>query len=165
MFDSIKIQQTDRIIFPSLLINFMGSSMNYPVFRDGIIALIPEEKVPLEYKVGRKLIKTKQRMILVDATSVQGASGSPIFLWPGPRIVEGAFTVGGNKPYLLGIMHGFYPAYPREVYEVETSESKTMFRENSGIALIFPSWKLLDILNHKKTKDRMNEIIKLQGTN
>ena len=87
-FEENAIRQTDRVIFPSLLINFMGSAQNYPVIRDGSIALIPEEKVPMKYKVGSREIVTKQEVILVDATSIPGASGSPVFLWPGPRLTN-----------------------------------------------------------------------------
>lgn len=163
-FEEEKIRQTDRIIFPSLLINFIGSSMNYPVFRDGTIALIPKEKVPMRYKVGNKEIVTQQEVILVDATSVPGASGSPIFLWPGPRLKGQTYVMGGTKPYLLGVMHGFYPAVPREVLKIETSEAKTMYTENSGIAIIFPSWKLLDILQHQSLKDGMDQIAEIENT-
>jgi len=83
IFQNEEIQQTDRIMIPSLLINFMGSAMNYPVFRGGIIASIPTEKVPIKYMSGGVEIVTEQEIILIDATCVQGASGSPIFLWPG----------------------------------------------------------------------------------
>lgn len=162
-FDENAIRQTDRVIFPSLLINFMGSAQNYPVIRDGSIALIPGEKVPMKYKVGSREIVTKQEVILVDATSIPGASGSPIFLWPGPRLKGNTYQMGGTEPYLLGIMHGFYPAVPREVLEVQTSDTKRMYSENSGIAIIFPSWKLHDILESKTLKDRMQEIAKIEA--
>ena len=152
------ISQTDRIIFPSLLLNFMGSTQNYPVIRDGSIALIPEEKVPLRYKVGNREIITEQEVILIDAISIPGASGSPVFLWPGPRIMGKSFNVGGTQPFLLGIMHGFYYANPRDILDIQTSDSKKMFQENSGIAIIFPSWKLLEILESKPLVDRMQEI-------
>ena len=78
------IRTTDRVIFPCLLVRFMGRERNYPVVRDGTIALIPEEPVPLTYEVGNEEINTVQHIILLDATSIQGASGAPIFLWPGP---------------------------------------------------------------------------------
>lgn len=162
-FEENAIRQTDRVIFPSLLINFMGSAQNYPVIRDGSIALIPREKVPMEYKVGSREIVTKQEVILVDATSIPGASGSPIFLWPGPRLKGNTYEMGGTKPYLLGIMHGFYPAFPREVLEVQTSDTKKMYSENSGVAIIFPSWKLRDVLESKTLKDRMQEIVKIKA--
>ncbi len=157
------IRQTDRIIFPSLLINFMGLAQNYPVIRDGSIALLPAEKVPMKYNVGNKEIITKQELILVDATSIPGASGSPIFLWPGPRLKGNSYQMGGTKPYLLGVMHGFYPAIPREILDVQTSDMKKMYAENSGVAIIFPSWKLQDILESKVLKERIQEIVKSEA--
>lgn len=161
-FEEINIQQTDRVVFPSLLINFMGSSRNYPVFRDGTIALIPNEKVPMKYDVGKKEVVTEQEVILVDATSIQGASGSPIFLWPGPRLSGKSYQIGGTKPYLLGIMHGFYPAIPRETLKVETTKSLTMYAENSGIAIIFPSWRLMEIIELESLKKRVGQIADLE---
>ena len=137
----------------------MGTSMNYPVFRDGTIALIPEEKVPLRYEVGSKVINTQQEIILVDATSIQGASGSPVFLGPGPRLKGNTFNLGKSKAYLIGVMHGFYPAIPRKVLEIKTSKTQNMYAENSGIAIIFPSWKLQDILQNQSFIGRMNQII------
>lgn len=158
IFNELNICETDRIIFPSMLINFMGLSKNYPVVRNGTIALIPKEKVPLKYKVGSKEIITKQEVILVDATSIPGASGSPIFLWPGPRLKNKTFQIGGTKSYLIGIMHGFYPAWPQEIIELETIEAKAMYQENSGIAIIFPSWKLNDIFKQEKFLNRIEEL-------
>jgi len=64
------VKATDRIIFPCLLVNFMGTARNYPVIRDGSIALIPEEPVPLEYDVGARRVQTKQQVILIDATAI-----------------------------------------------------------------------------------------------
>ena len=151
------IKPTDRVIFPCMLVNFMGSGRNYPVIRDGSIALIPDEPVPLRYTVGSKQVVTKQHVVLIDATSIPGASGSPVFLWPGPRLRGNAFNVGGTQPWLLGIMHGFFPALPRELIEIEQSVEKG-FAENSGIALIFPSWSLLEILQQEKVTERVKQL-------
>jgi len=103
------IAPSDRIVFPGLLVNFVGSARNYPVLRNGAIALIPEEKVPLRFTVGKRVINTQQEVLFLDATSIPGASGSPVFLWPGPRIKGNAFAIGGGPAYLLGVMHGFLP--------------------------------------------------------
>lgn len=155
------IKVTDRVIFPCLLDQFMGTTQNYPVTKDGSIALIPKEPVPLKYDIGEKLIQTKQELILINATSIPGASGAPIFLWPGPRIKGNAYNLGGTKPWLLGIMHGFYPASPRELIEIPSKGKSYAFSENSGIAISFPSWRLLEILNGKDVSTRIQEIIDL----
>ena len=137
----------------------MGLTRNYPVIRDGSIALIPNERIPLEYEVGDKHISTEQHVVLIDATSIPGASGSPVFLWPGPRIKHGAFTLGGIQPWLLGIMHGFYPA-AREVSGIQVSKIVPVFEENSGIAIVFPSWRLIEIFESDKVVNRINEVVK-----
>ena len=158
-----EITPTDRIIFPCLLVNFMGTARNYPVVRDGSIALIPDESVPLEYLVGARRVRTNQQVVLIDATSIPGASGSPVFLWPGPRVKGRTFTVGGVRPWLLGIMHGFYPALPREVVQVQqTATVVPGFAENSGIAIVFPSWRLLEILERDEVAERLDELLKGQ---
>jgi hypothetical protein len=153
-----KIQPTDRIVFPCLLVNFMGKSRNYPIFRDGSIALIPDEPVPLEYDVGNRHIRTEQHVVLIDAESIPGASGSPIFLGPGIRAERGASSAFVAQPYLLGIMHGFYLASPRELTNVEVAKTIPAFRENSGIAIAFPSWRLLEILERDDFAKRMREL-------
>lgn len=159
-FSTEQIAQTDRVIFPSLLVNFMGTARNYPVMRDGAIALIPDEEVPMRYLLGGSEIETKQEVVLVDATSIPGASGSPVFLWPGPRVKGGAFTLGGNRPILVGVMHGFYPSMPRDLLKVETSEARQMFQENSGIAIVFPSWRLREILDLPQLRARIEQLAK-----
>lgn len=153
------IKATDRVIFPSLLVNFMGLTKNYPVMRDGSIAVIPDEDVPLKYQVGVNKIETNQQVILINATSIPGASGSPIFLNPIPRLKGNSFSIGDAIPYLLGIMHGFYPAVPRAIQEIEESKPKPYFQENSGIAIIFPAWRLIEIFEVPAFTKRMDEVI------
>jgi len=160
IFKSEDVKQADRVIFPGLLVNFFGGKNNYPILKDGSIALIPQEKVPMEYRVGSATIKTTQEVILINTISIPGLSGSPVFLWPGPRLKKNTFTFGGQKPYLLGIMHGFYNALPREVTKIETTESKYIYQDNSGVAIVFPSWRINEILELTSFKNRMEEIIK-----
>jgi len=152
------IKVADRVIFPFLLTRFMGTSRNYPVTRDGIIALLAAEPAPLKYKVGSRLIETKQTLVFVDALSVQGASGCPVFLWPGPRLKNNSFAIGGGKPLLLGIMHGFYNALPREIVPIVTTDVKAGFSENSGIAIVFPSWRIREIVEAPKFQSRLSEL-------
>ena len=149
------IKVTDRVIFPSLLVNFMGTTQNFPITRDGTIALMPRELVPIEYDVGQRRIKTRQEVLLLDATSVPGASGSPVFLWPGPRLKQDGFHVGGAQPWLIAIMHGFYPAQPQPLVGVQVNRVVPAFAENSGIAVIFPSWRLREILASESVTRRI----------
>ena len=136
----------------------MGLSRNYPVLKGGTIALMPDEDVPLKYEVGKKVVSTKQRVLLLDAISIPGASGAPVFLWPGPRVKGNSYVLGGGQPFLLGIMHGFYPAW-NQLDVIETTETKRFFKENSGIAIVFPSWKLREILESDKVAKRIGDLM------
>ena len=160
IFKNENIQETNNVKFPGLLINFLGSNQNYPILKDGSIALIPNEKVPMKYNVGRKEIQTNQELIFLNAISIPGLSGSPVFLWPGPRLKGNSFNIGGGSAYLIGVMHGFYPAIPRDTIKVETSEAKVLFQENSGVAIIFPSYRILEIFAQDAFKKKMDELIK-----
>jgi len=159
MFRTESIQTTDRVILPGLLVNFMGLARNYPIIRSGSIALIPDEAVPMRYSVGSKTVETRQEVILIDGTAVPGESGSPVFLWPGPRLQGNTFAVGGTKPLILGILHGFYPAQAREVQSVQAANSKQVFAENSNIAIVFPSWRLREIIESPAVAARIGQIM------
>jgi hypothetical protein len=161
-FTNEQIRASDRILFPSLLVNFMGSSRNYPTLRDGSIALMPEEDVPMRYKVGTREVITAQPLLLLNAVSIPGASGAPVFLSPGPRSKNNSFVLG-QTPYLLGIMHGFYPAIPRDLVEVNVTRTQSMFQENSGIAIVFPAWRLHEVLTLPAIKVRLTALFQQAG--
>ena len=159
-FRAEAIRTTDQVIFPGLLVHFMGDSRNYPIVRTGSIALIPDEEIPLRYRIGSKLMVTRQEAILLDGTAVQGESGSPVFLSPTPRQKGNTLVMSGTTPLLLGVLHGFYNAPPRETQNIPANASQT-FSENANIAIVFPSWKLLEILHLKALVSRMEQIAKM----
>ena len=160
--------------------NYPGVTKNYPIFRDGSIALISEEPVEFSWKLGEQQIKTSQSLIFVNSTLNEGFSGAPVFLWPGPRLTTQGTKFGGN-PWLLGIVHGFFPNY-RNVIDSEGNqvviiklkpgilgqleipkELKVFSQENPGTGIVFPSWKLLDILNSNVIKLLVIELSKKEN--
>jgi hypothetical protein len=163
--------------------NYHGVTQNYPIFRDGSIALITEEPVQLELKMGSKLINTKQRIIFINSTVNEGFSGAPVFLWPGIRLVSGSFTMSG-KPWLIGIVHVFFPQHrkiidedgenlvlikpskePPDIFgKTKSPRNVAVFsQENPATGIIFLSWQLLDILQsdsvEKATMTSMQSLI------
>ncbi len=160
-FEKEDVKPADRVIFPGLLVNFMGKENNYPIIKDGTIALIPNEKVPLNYFVGKQPVTTEQELIFINGFSMPGLSGAPVLLWPGPRLINNSFNLGGTKPLLLGVMHGFYEARPRGVIKEVTTGTKYFYQDNSGVAIIFPSWRLKEIFQQSAFLKRMDELKKL----
>lgn len=120
--------------------------------------MIADEPIPMRYTVGNRVVETRQETILIDSTAVPGQSGSPVFLWPGPRVASGAFNIGGTKPLILGVLHGFYPAEPRDILAIQ-AQARQVFAENSSVAIAFPSWRLREILESDTVKNRLQRLI------
>jgi len=114
----------------------------------------------MKYMIGNAAVETRQELILIEGTAVPGASGRPVFLWSGPRVVGPAFNSVGTKPYVLGVLHGFYPASHRQVLEINLTKTVTMYGENSGVAIIFPSWRLREIIEFPQVKLRFEQLLK-----
>lgn len=173
------IDVSDRIMIPCLMQNFPGVTQNYPIFRDGSIALIPEEPVSLNWKLGSKTIETKQQLIFVNSVINEGFSGAPVFLWPGIRLRPGGTATYGGKIWLIGIVHGFSSQLRKiidgdleEVFKIKTSKEPSdilgqikpprkvfiFSQENSATGVLFPSWRLLDILQSDLVKKRVQQL-------
>lgn len=176
VFKSENIIPTDRIFIPCLMGNFPGTSQNYPIFRDGSIALITEEPIDFTWKLEGQEQKTKQKMIFINTILNEGFSGAPVFLQPGIRINSGNVLVGG-KLLLLGVVHGFFPIkrnivnskdedvmlrfpkVPISILDLNYFEAPIYSQENSGIGVVFPSWIILKIINTDLFKKRIDVIL------
>ena len=60
---------------------------------------------------------------------------------------------------MLGVLHGFYPALPRELKSIPAAASVPAFEENSNIAIVFPSWKLRQILELRALGARVQQLL------
>ncbi len=169
---------SDRIMIPCLMQDFPGLTQNYPIFRDGSIALVTEEPVPFKLKLGARMIDTKRQLIFVNSVLNEGSSGAPVFLWPGFRLLEGKGTMGG-KPWLIGIVSGYSPVLHQVIdadgedviIDKPSSGSSdlagqikpprkvaVLSQESSATGALFPSWYLLDILQSDSLKKRVQQI-------
>lgn len=169
------IDVSDRVMIPCLMANFPGITQNYPIFRDGTIALITEEPISFTWKLDTREIKTSQRVIFINSLLNEGFSGAPVFLWPGMRSTPKGATIGG-KPWLIGIVHGFFPQLrnvidadgknviiikqePGLPGQVKPPKQLSVYsQENPGTGIIFPSWRLLDIFQCDVIKKRVQEL-------
>lgn len=172
------IEVGDRVMIPCLLARYPGISQNYPIFRDGTIALINQEPIEFSWKYEDNEIQTNQRLILINSTINEGFSGAPVFLWPGVRQRKGVISFGG-KPWLLGLVHGFQSQYRKLIDDdgadviikkpanelpgdlgqlILPREVPVYSQENSATGFIFPSWLLNDILQSDAVKKRVQEL-------
>lgn len=130
-----------ELFFPGLFVHHFGEKANLPIVRFGSIAAMPSER-----------IKTKWNSVhgyLVEARSIGGLSGSPVFVQAGPwrQIDTHVFQPGNIKYYLLGLVHGHYGMEESELADV--LEDDALSRSlNMGIAIVVPADNILGILDN-----------------
>jgi hypothetical protein len=175
IFAKEKIDVSDRVVIPCLMEKYPGVTQNYPIFRDGTIALITEEPISFTWMFGTRPIKTSQTLVFINSILNEGFSGAPVLFWPGVRSTSQGIQFGG-KPWLIGIVHGFFPQR-RTVVDAEGDKvriTKTQppvlgqtippkqllvfSQENPGTGIVFPAWQLLDILQSDVVKKRIQQL-------
>lgn len=133
----------DEVFLVGLFVRHSGTQRNIPIVRVGNIASMPEE--PVQTKDFGLL-----DAYLVEARSIGGLSGSPVFVHlPGVRMVGSSLEVGRiPKYYLLGLMHGHWDMPHMTIDDFGDSEGV-----NTGIAVVVPSEKIAEMLNIPEFRD------------
>jgi hypothetical protein len=142
----------DPVSFAGYFSNFPGETRIEPIVREGVIAMLPEEKLDTT-------LHKKGRLFLADLHAFHGNSGSPVF------VNLGGFHHGtiyaGDRYLLLGIISGYYPesaGFSVPAATILTGE----VRDNSGIATIVPAEELTKLLYSPSVQaDRDNQVANL----
>lgn len=131
----------DEVFITGLFHHHYGADKNVPIVRVGNIACLDEEKV--------KSSLGAMDAILIEARSIGGLSGSPVFLNLGiHRLINGqVMTAKGGGPivFFLGMVHGHYDADARQVDE--RGQEPSFERVNTGIAVVVPLHSIRAVLS------------------
>jgi hypothetical protein len=159
----------DEIFFVGRFINHQGEQKNLPVVRWGNIAMLPYE--PIRHPRG-----TLVESFLIEARSLSGFSGSPVFLYIGESLRHmGWDESSGVHPAissahpelnkfrvaisLLGIDWG-HSRYFGAVYE-KNMQTKIpegwQAEQNSGIMNVAPTWRLNGLLQEPELMQMRRE--------
>ena len=134
----------DEVFISGLFIHHYGARRNIPIVRTGNLAALDEEPVVTK----RGLIQA----YLVEARSIGGLSGSPVFLNLGnARVIGGAlkFASGGPTFLLLGLIHGHYEAAAEEALLADHVNEDTIGASiNAGIAIVVPFNRIKEVVEH-----------------
>jgi hypothetical protein len=148
--DLLKADQVgvgDPVIFARFFSSFSGQTRMEPIVRQGVIAMLPEEKLDTT-------LHKKGHLFLADLHAFHGNSGSPVFVNLGGFRRGGIYL--GERYILVGVISGYYPesaGFSVPAATVLTGE----VRDNSGIATIVPAEELTKLLNsHEAQADRDN---------
>jgi hypothetical protein len=128
----------DEVFIIGLFRNHLGRDRNEPILRVGNIAAMPADPI-------RTRLYGDMRAILVEARSIGGLSGSPVFAHLGfARLRDGHYmqwqaTDGTVGPFVfLGLMHGHWDALETEV-DVLAGQEKI----NMGVGIVVPAEQII----------------------
>jgi len=142
------IRAGEEVFSISRFIGFDGVERNEPTVRFGNLAAQHTVSIP------QPETAYNQESLLIEARSLNGSSGAPVFLHrtmiapPGTKL---QFTeLPAFDPLLLGLGWGHIKHPEDEASEFEVEREKpgrpTPGRYNSGMMAVVPSWKLTELL-------------------
>lgn len=137
------IGEGDEIFMVGLFSKHTGTDKNLPIIRMGTIAMIPDELVPTQ-KFG------SIEAYLIEARSIKGLSGSPVFVLKqqGIKLADDVVVPSSRVTlHFFGLMHGHWDLSPGESIDVEDAAIGNE-SVNMGIAIVIPAKHILDTLNH-----------------
>lgn len=137
----------DEVFITGLFRPHTGSKRNIPIVRVGNLAALDEEKVNTQ-EYG------EIDAYLVEARSIGGLSGSPVFLNLGiMRMIGGQLKhfQGQETAFtMLGLVHGHYDSKEYDGDANDLTDTKI----NMGIAIIVPMYNIFKVIRKFETQER-----------
>ncbi len=130
----------DEVFITGLFVHHVGHAKNLPIVRTGNIAMTPDERIPIK---DFGMMET----YLIEARSIGGLSGSPVF------VIE--HKEKQRTLFLMGLIHGHWDIPSESLIDDISHDAGARAGVNVGIAIVTPASKILDIL----TSDEMRKMI------
>jgi len=139
---AIEFGPGDDVFMAGRFVDVDDQGENIPFLRFGHVSSPPIRcKQPTGYADGR--------CYCIDMHSRSGFSGSPVFGYRTPGsdlswvVTREPVALGGSTCFLLGIHWGQF----QENLRMESGGDGTTVRGASGMTLVIPAWKIMDVLN------------------
>jgi hypothetical protein len=156
----------DEVFIIGLFRNRPGKLRNIPIARIGNISALAGEPIN-----ARKWHNRDIEAHLIEARSVGGLSGSPVFAHLGPirmandqrGIIPGNVNVHfaahrSGPHFLFGLVHGHFDLNIPDTDEVDTANRLEV---NSGIAIVVPVEKIVETLNQPAVSSERRRVTEL----
>jgi len=145
----------DEVFATGLFTPVAGTARNEPIVRHGNIALMPQEQIQTELGYAD--------VYLVEARSIGGLSGCPVFVRPSLRLMEAAHPrVNGVQAstytsILLGMMHGHWDIKESDLNKAFITHDRK-HGVNLGIGIVVPAQKILETINQPELQEMRRKI-------
>lgn len=157
--EEIEINVGDDVFLTGLFYGHTGQKRNVPIVRAGIIAAMPDE--PVKTKLGY------MEAYLVEARSINGLSGSPVFVRPESNYArniktDDPYTLGHldaqvGSFWLLGLMHGHWDVDASDIDMIRPDRASAE-AINAGIGVVVPAQKILEAIKQPKLEKMRTKI-------
>jgi hypothetical protein len=127
----------DEIFIVGLFRSHYGLQRNVPILRVGNLAMMKGEPVKTDYC-------GYTEAYLVEARSISGLSGSPVFVHV-PAFAPHGGTV--TRFYLLGLMHGHFDIQNLKEDTVVDTQADATNGINTGIGVVIPVEKIIETID------------------
>ena len=155
VIESEQIGHGSEVFLVGLFAHHSGQQRNIPIIRVGNIAALPEE--PVETRSG------SIDAYLIEARSIGGLSGSPVFVHLGVvRVHEGQlkFSKGGTVFYLLGLMHGHWDVGLSDLdHAAPEADTQGKQRVNMGIGIVVPSEQIREVIDQPAILEKEAKVV------
>lgn len=134
----------DEVFITGLFRHHYGKQHNIPIVRIGNLAALGEEKV-ITQRFG------EIDACLIEARSIGGLSGSPVFLNLGSiRMLKGKLKTEPSQSVVLlfGLVHGHYDTEATVIDQTESDMAAPLTTNliNTGIAIVVPFHKIDEVV-------------------
>jgi hypothetical protein len=141
----------DEVFMAGLFANRVGRSRNIPIVRIGNIAAMPDPDDKILTEMG--FIEA----YLIEVRSLGGLSGSPVFVNLGlirntGKGIQPSISPYGTN-YFIGLTHGHFDMDATASDINDHSARANAERINKGIAIVVPSYKILEVLEQPMLKE------------
>jgi hypothetical protein len=134
------ISEGEPVFFAGFFYQFPGTKRISPIIRQGIIAMMPDEKIPF--------VNTPERLYLADVHAFGGNSGSPAFINLA-GLHNGGLALGVPDYKLIGVVNGLMTE--DENFNLKLTQTlRGKLAANSGVSTIIPADELKALINGSK---------------
>jgi hypothetical protein len=129
----------DEVYMPGLFSYAPGEKRTMPIVRHGNLAMIPDQPIQID--------SGWAEVYLMEARSIGGISGSPVFIRPTQSVAIGNQHVHGITGHnvLLGLAHGHWDIKESDINSPNPIPVR-VGGVNMGIGVIVPAHKILEII-------------------
>ncbi len=155
VISSLSIGAGEEVAIVGLFRSHYGQERNIPIVRIGHISALQSEPVYTKYC-------GYTDAHLIEAQSIGGLSGSPVFVhMPPVRIVQGKpDLVNGPQLYFLGLIHGHFDVQNLNEDIVIEDQANSPGGINTGIGVVIPAQKIIETLDQEEWRTGRQNVIK-----